>query len=102
MLTPLLTGDPKALGLVGDSITFAGSLLLAAEALWKKTERTAIATRKAVVEHFPGAEDRDGNPLDVSAVQEAWLDQAKLYQVEAGALGLAIGFAFLLLSRLAE
>jgi hypothetical protein len=41
--------DRKGLEIAGDSFTFAGALLLAAEALWKKKERTAIGAREALV-----------------------------------------------------
>jgi hypothetical protein len=87
------------LGIAGDSLTFAGALLLAAEALWKKTERIAIATKKTVIAYFPDAEDREGNPISANSVEQKWSNIWD-FAAKAGAILLVIGFAFLLVCRI--
>jgi len=95
----LLTEHPKALGVIGDSLTFTGGLLLAAEALWKKTERIAIATKETIVKYFPRAEDEQGNPISPTSVEQRWLSLWN-FASKAGAITLAVGFAFLLAHRI--
>jgi hypothetical protein len=89
---------PKALGLTGDSITFAASLVLSLEALLKETERISIESKKNIVKRFPYAEDKDEKKLDAEAVERKWL---KLWMIASrvGTLLLALGFACLLASR---
>ncbi|MGD0732387.1 MAG: hypothetical protein ABR956_14090 [Terracidiphilus sp.] len=95
----LLTEHRKALGIVGDSLTFAGSLLLALEALLRKTERISVDRKKTIVKHFKYAEDRQGEPVSPEAVERKWL---KLWEVasKTGTIVLALGFAFLLAHRI--
>jgi len=95
----LLTEHRKAIGVLGDSLTFAGSLLMAAEALWKKTERIAIGTKKTIVKYFPTAEDEQGKPVSPTSVEERWLSLWN-FASKAGVMMVAAGFAFLLAHRI--
>lgn len=95
----LLIGHPKALGVLGDSFTFIGSLLMAAEALWKKTERIAIATKKTIVKYFPTAEDEKGKPVSPTVVEEKWSNRWNVAS-KSGVIVLAAGFALLLAHRI--
>jgi hypothetical protein len=89
----------RALGIAGDSLTFFGGLLLAAEALWKKTERTAIATKRTTARFFPHAEDAAGKQISPSDTEEKWFNRWHLLS-QAGAVAMAIGFFFLLVCRI--
>jgi hypothetical protein len=99
ILHDLLIEHPKALGIAGDSLTFLGGLLLAAEALWKKRERTAIATKETTAQYFPNAEDREGNPISPSEVEQRYADTWDAMS-KIGAIAMTAGFFFLLISRI--
>jgi hypothetical protein len=95
----LLTQHPKALGVLGDSLTFLGSLLLALEALLKQTERISIDRKRTIVSHFKHAVDVRGNPIDPQAVEQKWL-KLWAFASKAGTIALALGFACLLVRRI--
>lgn len=95
----LLARYPKAIGIAGDSLTFLGGLLLSAEALWKKTEREAIAVKETTVKYFPQAEDQAGRPVSPSEVEKQWFRRWDAAS-KAGVLLMALGFLFLLISRI--
>ena len=98
-LQSLLTAHRKAFEITGDSLTFGGGMLMAAEALWKTTERIAIATTNTFLKYFPDAEDRRGRHLDPKNVERKW---QKLWSATAkwGAVVLSAGFLVLLLCRI--
>jgi hypothetical protein len=95
----LLTGHRKAFEIAGDSLTFIGGMLMAAEALWNTTERIAIATAKSFLKYFPEAEDRTGAPLATEQVEEVWRKRWNI-TAKLGAVVLTGGFLVLLLCRI--
>ncbi len=100
--TAELFGIPaKVLGLTGDSLTFAGSLVLALEALFKQTERLSINRKRTIVKNFKYAEDAAGRNLTDAAVERKWF-KLWVFVSRAGAIVLAVGFAFLLATRILE
>ncbi len=98
-LLRLFALHPKAIGIIGDSLTFVGSVLLSLEALFKQTERLSVDTKKTIVKFFPSAEELEGDAVDPELVEKKWL---KLWgwASKAGTILLAAGFAFLLLGRI--
>jgi hypothetical protein len=95
----LLTGHRKAFEITGDSLTFLGGMLMAAEALWKTTERIAIATTNTFLKYFPDAEDRTGRPIESKQVEETWQKRWS-FTAKLGAVVLTAGFLILLLCRI--
>ncbi len=95
----LLTGHRKAFEITGDSLTFLGGMLMAAEALWKTTERIAIATTNTFLKYFPDAEDRGGRPVSTKQVEERWQKRWS-FTAKLGAVVLTAGFLILLLCRI--
>jgi len=89
----------KGFEILGDSLTFAGSLLLAAEALWKKTERIAIARKTTIVNFFPTLQDAQGKPDTPEAVERRWFTLWTVF-AKFGACILTAGFAVLLAIRI--
>lgn len=89
----------RSLGITGDSLTFVGGLLLAIEALWKRTERISIATVRTTAKYFVQAEDKAGNKINPEKTEEAWVNLwHRISQV--GAIVMACGFLFLLFCRI--
>jgi hypothetical protein len=91
----------RTLGITGDSLTFAGSLVLALEALFKETERLSIDRKRTIVRNFKYAEDREGRDLTDEAVERKWF-KLWVFASRMGAMVLALGFAFLLATRILE
>ena len=89
---------PKCLGITGDSLTFVSSFLLALEAVFKPSAKISIERKKAIVKHFPYADNRDGTKLDAADVERKW-SKMWVWVNRIGAFGLVVGFAFLLASR---
>jgi hypothetical protein len=94
-----LCQHPKFLGITGDSMTFAGSILLALEALFKEAQFVSINRKAKIVLRSKYAEDASGKPLDPSATEAKW---RKLWIVvnRFGAFVLVGGFACLLANRI--
>jgi hypothetical protein len=90
---------PKALGIAGDSVTFAGSLILSLEALFKKAERVSIDRKRKIIALSPYAETSSGTPLSAEAVEAKWL-QIWAFASKLGTIVLTFGFLCLLLSRI--
>ena len=61
---------PKFLGITGDSLTFAASLLLALEALFKLAELVSKSRIRAIADHFKYAEDAAGKKLNPDDLRE--------------------------------
>jgi hypothetical protein len=91
----------KGVGIWGDSLSFIGGLMLAAEALFQKKDRLAIAVKGTVARLFPGAEDSEGNKVSTNATEEKQVDLWELV-AKWGIVVLTVGFAFLLVSRISE
>lgn len=89
----------KGLGILGDSLTFLGGLLLAIEALWKRTERISIATVRTTARYFVQAEDKAGNKINPEKTEENWVNRWHHF-AQAGAVAMAAGFLVLLLVRI--
>ena len=89
----------KCVGVFGDSLTFLGGVLLALEALWKKSERTSIAVKKTTAKYFPQAEDESGNTISPEAAEEKWVNRWHRVS-QLGAIAMAAGFFLLLLCRI--
>ena len=89
----------KCLGVAGDGLTFAGGVLLALEALGKKSERISIATVKTTAKYFVQAEDKAGNKINPQATEEAWVNRWHR-AAQFGAVAMAAGFLFLLFLRI--
>ena len=98
-LQEFVTGHHKGLGILGDSLTFFGGLLLALEALWKKRERTSIATKKTTAKFFPQAEDESGKSINPEYTEEQWVNRWH-WIAQAGTVAMAAGFFVLLLLRI--
>lgn len=95
----VLHAQHKTFGVIGDSLTFVGGLLLAAEVLFRKTEHTAIAAKDTIVKYFPDAQDADGKPISPSDEEKRWAARWDLCS-RIGVVALATGFACLLLVRI--
>ena len=91
----------RCVGIWGDSLTFAGGLLLSAEALFKKKDRLTIAVKGAVATFFPGAEGKSGTKVSITDTEEKQLNRWALV-AKAGTGMLTIGFLILLLLRISE
>jgi hypothetical protein len=91
----------RTVGIWGDSLTFAGGMLLSAEALFKKKDRLVIAVKGAVATFFPGAENKSGKKVSVSSTEEKQLNRWA-FVAKAGTGMLTIGFLILLLLRISE
>jgi hypothetical protein len=89
----------RCLGITGDSLTFLGGILLALEALWKKRERTSIATKKTTAKFFPGAEDESGKSINPEQTEEKWVNRWH-WIAQVGTVAVAAGFFVLLLLRI--
>jgi hypothetical protein len=89
----------KCLGISGDSLTFLGGLLLALEALWKKSERISIAVKKTTAKDFPHAEDAAGKSINPEDTEQKWVNRWHLIS-QLGAVAMAAGFFVLLLCRI--
>lgn len=94
-----VAANKRPLEILGDSLTFLGGLLLAAEALWKKTERIAVATKRTTAKYFPAAEDEQGNRINPSEEEEKWFERWHAL-AKAGAVAMAAGFFVLLICRI--
>ncbi len=96
---------PAAIGFLGDGSTFAGSLLLAWDALWPARElqdvkqviavRSAPALAKLTI-------DMDGQTLTTDEDVKLVFLLRRAQKAKVGAVLLAIGFAALLTARLIE
>ncbi len=89
----------KYLGISGDSLTFLGGLLLALEALWKKSERISIAVKTTTARYFPKAEDAAGKSISPETTEETWVNRWHLIS-QLGTIAMAAGFFLLLLCRI--
>lgn len=98
-LKEIVSHHVKAFGILGDSLTFFGGMLLALEALWKKTERTAIATKKTTASYFPEAQDQQGKPINPDDEEQKWFSRWN-FASKAGTVIMAVGFLFLLVTRI--
>jgi hypothetical protein len=104
MLTQLLEfihTNHRCVGIWGDSLTFAGGLLLSAEALFKKKDRLTIAVKGTVATFFPGAEDNSGKKVSPTDTEKKQLNRWDLV-AKAGIGMLTVGFLVLLLVRISE
>jgi hypothetical protein len=95
----LVAHHPKWPGIVGDSLTFAGAILLALEALFKPAEKVSIGRKATIINYFKYAENAEGQKLDLADVEREWTTLWTACN-RAGAFALVIGFAFLLATRL--
>jgi hypothetical protein len=91
----------RCVGIWGDSLTFAGGLLLSAEALFKKKDLLTIAIKGNVARLFPGAEDKGGKTVSQSDEEKKQLNRWDLI-TKAGIGMLTVGFLVLLLLRISE
>jgi hypothetical protein len=98
-LQPFLVAHKKGVGIFGDSITFAGSLILSCEALFKKTERVSIGRKRKLIEHTPYLKSRSGESVTNEQIENKWVD-LWLFLSKAGILTLTLGFLALLLGRI--
>lgn len=98
-ISELVQAWKRAFGIFGDSLTFLGGLLLALEALYKKSDRQAIEDRQSILDLFPTAQDENGNPLSISDLDKSlvsrWQAIARL-----GVVIMVLGFLCLLLLRI--
>jgi hypothetical protein len=93
-----VVANKRPLGIWGDSLTFLGGVLLAAEALGKKSERISIAIVKTTAKYFVQAEDKAGNKINPETTEEAWVNRWHRIS-QLGAIAMAAGFLVLLLCR---
>jgi hypothetical protein len=98
-LIEVLKCHSKAIGITGDSLTLAGGISVAIDALFKKREQIGLASAKRIREDFgTAAQDAAGRQLNPHRIEQASIDKMVLY-AKIGACLLVIGFFFLLLSR---
>ena len=100
-LWEFIHANHRCVGIWGDSLTFAGGLLLSAEALFKKKDRLAIAIKTTVATLLPGAEEKSGNTVSPSDEEKKQLNRWDLV-AKAGIGMLTVGFLVLLLLRISE
>jgi hypothetical protein len=99
-LIEVLKYHSKAIGITGASLTLAGGISLAIDALFKKREQIELAAAKLIKKDFPTvAQDAAGRQLDPHRIEQASIDKMVRF-AKIGACLLVIGFAFLLLSRI--
>jgi hypothetical protein len=95
-----LKAHPKVLGISGDSLTFAGSISLAIDALFKKADQAYLAAARMIRRDFGrAAQTGDGSALDPEKEEQKSMDKAVRY-AKIGAGLLAFGFALLLWGRI--
>ena len=100
-LWEFIHANHRCVGIWGDSLTFAGGLLLSAEALFKKKDRLTIAIKGTVSRLFPGAEDKVGKTVSQSDEEKKQLNRWDLV-AKVGTGMLTVGFLVLLLLRISE
>lgn len=98
-LVQFLAAHKKGVGVFGDSITFAGSLVLSLEALCKKTERISTERKKKLLERTPYLKSKTGENVSVEMIENKW-DALWTLLAKWGIVILTAGFLVLLLGRL--
>jgi hypothetical protein len=98
-LPQLLLAHTKAVGIIGDSITFAGSLILALEAIFKKKERVSVKNKRNLLKHTPYLKSRSGESVTNEQIEDNWIDFWSHLSM-AGIITLTLGFLALLLGRI--
>ena len=97
--TQLVAHHPKWPGIVGDSLTFLGSILLTLEALFRPAQNLSVDRKGTIVKYFKTAERADGEKLKPEDVKRGW----EVLWTRCNRIGvvlLVIGFGFLLGVRL--
>ncbi len=97
-----MQGYARLAGFLGDGLSFAGSLCLAYDALFKRKEQAVAAQKLQIVIDFgDSAQNRDGATMTQDSIAEAELAKSVRW-ARVGAVLLAMGFLLLFLSRLWE
>jgi hypothetical protein len=98
-LPQFLLAHKKAVGIIGDSITFAGSLILALEAFFKKKERVSVKNKRNLLKHTPYLKSSSGEQVTDEQIENKWID-LWLRLSKIGIFTLTAGFLALLLGRI--
>lgn len=98
-IRPFLLAHKKAVGILGDSITFIGSLILSAEALFKKTQIISTARKRKLIARTPHLKSLSGQLVTDGQVENEWVNLWVLL-AKIGILILTLGFLVLLLGRI--